>query len=195
MPELNLQTPGISFRPTNASFHPCSFELKINEANAGLSAAFRELWTKVEDVSNNLYQESPPQAQENWFSELLNTRIDSGITRQYKAIQDKYHPERVYAVHPALDPYWYQPDSFYGAVRGGTRKGLRDPYYRPVIEINPNIPPVVNLFNHYKQISDELLGKSSLVAPSENTLNSIPREESPLQSLNIIPRDIPIITT
>ena len=65
--------------------------------------------------------------------------------------------------HIRIDPIWYQPDSFLGFLWANT-KGLRDPYYRPVIDINPNIPPFANLYLHYKEISDILKGKSSFIA-------------------------------
>jgi hypothetical protein len=193
---IDLETTnGPSFKPPSAAANPCSFELKLDFANAGLSAEYRELWTKVQNVSGNLYQESPPPPQTKWFSELMDFTVDSEISNKYKTLQDKYHPDRIYPLHPALNPIWYQPDSFYGSPRGQTRKGLRDPYYRPVVEINPSLPPLINLFNKYKSISDELTGKSQKLVPSQPFVNSSDfKENLPFSKPYSTPNNLPVIT-
>ena len=130
-----LNDKGTVFHPPAASnsAYFCTFQRKFEDANAGLSGAYKSFWTKVPDVSDTLYKKTPPETQEKWFSELMNFTIDPAISEQYKTIQDKYHPERIYAVHPALNPIWYE----------GGRKGLRDPHYRPVIDIDTLLTPLV----------------------------------------------------
>lgn len=161
----------------------CVFETKLNGTNAGICGAFKELWTKVPKIEKILYKEDPPAPQPNWFSELLNFTIDPNIAVDYKALQDKYHPTREYALHPALSSIFYHPDSDYGSNRGSVRKGLRDPYYRPILDLDITVPPFVNLYNHYKAVQRRLNEES--LAPTPEIRADILKTERPVEKLRI----------
>jgi hypothetical protein len=166
----DINGPGILFLDLErAAGNQCVFETKLNAANAGLSGAYRQLWTKVPHVQNEIYQSDPPPSQTNWFTELMSFTFDPGITSSYKAIQDKYHPTREYALHPALHSGFYLPDSEYGTPRGSVRKGLRDPYYRPILDLDVTVPPFINLYKHYKIVSSRIKGESLVASPTDKT--------------------------
>jgi hypothetical protein len=187
----DINGPGIVFRNVeNSQFHQaCSFEDKLNNANAGICGAYKELWTKVPYVQKVLYREDPAPPQDNWFSELMNFEISSDIANQYKTLQDKYHPTREYALHPALSSAFYMPDENYGSERGGVRKGFRDSYYRPIIDLDITIPPFMNLYFHYLEVSAKLKAENILPVPEDRT--SLSEKDKPVEKLRMITNKMP----
>jgi len=150
-PDITSTNPGISFKPTRTTYNVCQFQNRLNFANEGLSAAYRDFWKPVPRIEN-VFQQTLPDKQPNWFDELIpydadtNTyKISSRFQTNAENIQTGYFPNRQYALHPALNPYW---DSV-----GGFRQGRT-----PVFEIDPTLPPFMNNYLVYKKWSNILKG-------------------------------------
>lgn len=172
----------INFNPLNfrTTFNVCSFQDKLNFANTGLSAAYKELFQPVSKISSstepygeivegylasdpergsvgNVYNSKEPKYYSNWFSYLnpynpttKTYTIDSKFVEETLRIQEKYYPNGVEPLHIAFDSFF---DQF-----GGSRSLS----ITPVIDIDPTIPPFMNVYFHAKKISNEIKNKTGL---------------------------------
>ena len=179
--------PVINFKPTADTWNVCSFQDKFSFANIGLSGAYKALFTPVPKISNenspgtdslvtnayraydperdtygNVYNSKEPKPEPNWFSNLnpydpvtKQYKIAPNMANTIKTIEAKYYPNGVPSPHPAFDPYF---DRF-----GGSRSGN----IVPVIDINPKIPPFMNMYFHMKAISNQIKDDGSKLVQSQ----------------------------
>lgn len=175
--------PTINFNPLTYrdAFNACSFQNKLNFANSGLSGAYKQLFRPVPKISSyevpynmpmervesyiafdsergtqgHAYNPKEPVPKADWFTYLNpynpSTRtydIDGKFAEETLRIQNKYYPQGVSFCHPAFHPYF---DQFGGS---------RSEQITPVVDIDPTIPPVMNMYFHVKKIGAEIKAKS-----------------------------------
>jgi len=162
-PEWAKNQPGVFFKPDRTGSQPCAFQNRLNFANAGLSAAYKEFWKPVPRITprpyisgdSGIFIPELPEKEENWFDALIpidvftqEYSIRSDFKDEADRIQNYYNPNKQYALHPALAAHW------------DSTGGSRNENNISVFEINPNFSPQINLYLNYKRISRILKGES-----------------------------------